>query len=696
MVLGFHGRPVKLRELRESTVGARDTTNARRLLEVAAAFELDGRAVGVSATELGAVGRCAILHWNASHFVVLDRIGRQGVRILDPATGRRVVPHEEFQRSFSGVAITFAPTPTFEQRARESAAARHARSPFTGRFGKLSRIAAFALLERLSIFIVPLLAQVTIDNIVNETSLLPWIRVGWILAIALLLQAASTSLHERFRLSMRTELDSQLFSRSVWRLFRSPVEFFDRRSIDDLSAGVEMNALIREIVSRHVISAIVGGTVTVLILLWILQINRLVAVSFLVVAVARILALELSQRVRLPRQQHAAETRHSSQAYLRRSLSAIAMVKSLGLEERAFTSWRDLFTAQLRAFMNQGFRLAWITGLSAAVHLASSIAIVIVGAVEASRGHLTIGGLAAVFLLSESFLVAVHDAWAGVRHILTLPAYSERIHAVPDTQSIDAGRAPTPGSGPGAVHLDRVSFRYGPLSNWALEEVSTTIAPGEFVAVVGPCGAGKSTLAKVLAGLLVPSKGTIRSDAYDSAGSGGAWGVAALVREHEPLFAGTIRSNIVLGGMLDAGEDKVIQAAQHAQVHADIMKMPRQYETVVLDGGAALSGGERQRIALARVLTRAQPLLILDNATSQVDPITETAILKSLVSMRATLVVVTNRVGMATRADRILVMDQGRIVEQGSHGDLVAREGLYSGLLRAELGRASTLAGFDL
>jgi ATP-binding cassette subfamily B protein len=647
--------------------------------------------VGVSATDLVAVGRCAILHWNASHFVVLDRIGRRGIRILDPATGRRVLPHDEFQRSFSGVAIIFEPTPTFEQCARETAA-RGARSPFKGRLGKLSRVATFALLERLSIFVVPVLAQMTIDDIVDQTSRLSWMRVGWAVAVALPLQACSTALHDRFRLSLRSELDSEMFSSSVWRLLRSPLEFFDRRSIDDMAAGVEMNALIREIVSRHAISAVVGGSVTVLVLLWILHMNRLVGVIFIVVAVVRVLTLELSQRVRLPRQQHASQTRHRSQAYLRRSLSAIAMVKSMGLEDRAFTSWRDLFTAQQRAFMNQGVRLAWISALSTAVQLASTVAIVMAGAAEASSGHVTLGGMAAVLLISESFLVAVHDTWSGVRHILTWPAYSERIHDVPDAQFTGADRTATSGPGHGAIRLDRVSFRYGPVSDWALEDVSTAIAPGEFVAVVGPSGAGKSTLAKVLAGLLVPSEGTIRCDAQDPAVSGGSWGAAALVRESEPLFAGTIRSNILLGGLLDAGEDRVIHAAQHAQVHVDIMRMPRQYETLLLDGGAALSGGERQRITLARVLTREQPLLILDNATSQVDPITETAILRSLVSMGSTLVVVTNRVGTATRADRILVMDRGRIVEQGIHADLVERGGLYGGLLRAELGRASSTA----
>jgi ABC-type bacteriocin/lantibiotic exporter with double-glycine peptidase domain len=583
----------------------------------------------------------------------------------------------------------------FEQRARETAA-RGARSPFTGRLGKLSRIATCALLERLSILVVPMLAQIAIDDIVDQTSRLSWMRVGWALAIALPLQALSTTLHDRFRLSMRSELDSELFGISVRRLFRAPLEFFDRRSIDDMTAGVEMNSLIREIVSRHAISAVVGGSVIVLVLLWILHMNRLVGVMFLVVAVVRILALELSQRVRLPRQQHASQVRHSSQAFLRRSLSAIAMVKSMDLEDRAFTSWRDLFAAQQRAFLNQGFRLAWISGLTTAVQLASTVAIVITAAAEASKGHVTIGGLTAVFLISESFLVAVHDTWSGVRHILTWPAYSERIHDVPDAQFINAARTSASGPGHGAIRLDGVSFRYGPVSDWALADVSTAVAPGEFVAVVGPSGAGKSTLANVLAGLLVPSEGSIRCDAQDPAGSGDSWGPAALVRENEPLFAGTIRSNIVLGGLLDAGDDRVIQAAQHAQVHVDIMKMPRQYETLLLDGGAALSGGERQRITLARVLTREQPLLILDNATSQVDPITETAIVRSLLSMGSTLVVVTNRIGTATRADRILVMDRGRIVEQGTHADLVERGGLYSGLLRAELGRAATLASFDL
>src|SRR5262249_11277092 len=113
MVLGFHGRRVKLPELRETTVSARDETNARRVVEVARAFGLEGRAVSVSPTRLDTLGRCAILHWKASHFVVLDRVERRGIRILDPATGRRVVPHDEFQRSFSGVALTFTRTPAF-------------------------------------------------------------------------------------------------------------------------------------------------------------------------------------------------------------------------------------------------------------------------------------------------------------------------------------------------------------------------------------------------------------------------------------------------------------------------------------------------------------------------------------------------------------------------------------------------------
>jgi ABC-type bacteriocin/lantibiotic exporter with double-glycine peptidase domain len=240
----------------------------------------------------------------------------------------------------------------------------------------------------------------------------------------------------------------------------------------------------------------------------------------------------------------------------------------------------------------------------------------------------------------------------------------------------------------GGIALEGVSFRYGPLDALVVNDVSVKVEPGQFVAIVGRSGSGKSTLASLLLGLYTPTSGRILYDGTNLTDIDlrGMRRQLGIVTQRAYLFTGSIRANVALTDPTMPMKD-VVEASKLAQIHTDIVQLPMGYDTFLTDSGGALSGGQRQRIAIARALVRKPAILLLDEATSALDAITERAVQAELEQLGCTRIVIAHRLSTIVHADRILVMDQGKLVEQGTHHELVDEGGMYAELVRSQMER---------
>jgi ABC-type bacteriocin/lantibiotic exporter with double-glycine peptidase domain len=308
------------------------------------------------------------------------------------------------------------------------------------------------------------------------------------------------------------------------------------------------------------------------------------------------------------------------------------------------------------------------------------------GAWQVLNGAMSLGTMLALNALAAAFLMPLASLVTNGQRVQVVGAYLERIADVLDAepeQDLQAVQATPPLTG--QIELKQVSFGYAPNAPLVLRDVSVTIEPGQKVAIVGRSGSGKSTLAKVLLGLYTPTEGAILYDGmplqqlnYRTLRS-----QCGVVLQDAFLFSGSIRQNIAFNDPT-LSLDHVVHAAQLAAIHDEILGMPMAYETLVAEGGSGLSGGQRQRLSLARSLAHQPTILLLDEATSHLDVVTENLVDQNLSQLACTRIVIAHRLSTVRNADLILVVENGMIMEQGTHGELLAREGHYATLVHTQ------------
>jgi ATP-binding cassette subfamily B protein len=528
----------------------------------------------------------------------------------------------------------------------------------------------------------PLVIQLIIDKVIVQNSISTLNILGVLLLAVGVFEAVLTTLRTYLFVDTTNRIDMSLGSQIIDHLLRLPLRYFDKRPVGELSTRINELENIRQFLTGTALTVVLDALfslvyiVVMLFYSWQLTLVGLGTIPLFVV-VTLIAAPTVSRQLRTK-----AERNAETQSYLVEVMSGIQTVKAQNIELRSRFSWQKKYAK----FVAAGFKTVLTSTLanstSQFLSKLSSLLVLWVGSYLVLKGELTLGELIAFRIISSYVttpILRLAQIWQNFQETgLSLERLSDIVDT-PQEAEVDRNNIPLPAVS-GAVKYENVSFRFAASGPLQLSNVNVEFTAGKFVGIVGQSGSGKSTMMKLLLRLYDTESGRILVDGYDIAKVElySLRRQIGVVPQDTLLFDGTVQENIALTNP-DATTEEIIEAAQIAVAHEFIMTLPNGYNTRVGERGSALSGGQRQRIAIARSVLQRPKILVLDEATSALDYPTERQICLNLARAFKgnTVFFITHRLNTVSSADTIVVMDNGRMIEQGSHQELMAAKGHY-------------------
>jgi len=697
MIFSYHGRKTSISELRTTYGVSRDGLSASNLVKAARRTGMIARAISLQKNDFKHVTFPAIIHWQFNHFLVVERWTQSKVTVVDPAIGRRQLTEEEFNRGFTGIVMMFEPGLDFQRRHTQSSLTlgTYAKQAMYQAPGAIIQVVIASLIFQAFGLIPAFMTKMVIDQIVplRLNSAMTLLGAGMIMLVVS--QGFISLLREWLLIYVRARIDTHMMLGFFQHLLTLPYSFFQQRSSGDLLTRMGSNTVIRDTLSSQVVSTLLDSS-TVVVYLCILLVQSLpFAIITLVLGLLQVILLLCVYRTiaDLAAQELAAQGK--SQGYMAEAMTGIATLKAAGAEHSAHERWANLFFDQLNISVRRSYVSNITSTLMLILKLAAPFTLLWVGASEVLSGTISIGTMLALTALSSAFLSPLSSLVASGQQLQVVQAHLDRLSDImtaPAEQNEEEVQMPPKLSG--TISLENVSFRYSAETPNILQSITLKIHAGQKVAIVGRTGSGKSTLGRLLLGLYIPTEGAIYYDGIplNSLHYQEVRRQFGVVLQESAIFSGSIMHNIILNNPEMPKEDAV-QAAQMADIHDDILKMPLSYETLVAEGGGALSGGQRQRLSLARAIAHHPSILLLDEATSNLDVVTEQRVAQNLEQLPCTQIIIAHRLSTIRHADLILVMDQGRIVESGSHQELLLINGYYTNLVKQQMERKSARPG---
>ncbi|HIP24413.1 MAG TPA: peptidase domain-containing ABC transporter [Rhodobacteraceae bacterium] len=700
MVLSYHGRATSLSQIREVMRVGRDGVTAASIVTAARAegLQASGKRL-LPEVDLAAMSFPFIAHWQQDHFIVVEKADDTFVQVLDPAIGRKRLTLAAFWQGFSGVALEFAPTPQLTPRTasrtwlwRQYWGIICATPSF---FRRLRDVFIMSTLLQLILLATPLVTWLIIDKVLGEQQPDMLLVAGLAAAMIVILTTGATIFQTFALLRVRRALDQHLEEDFTSHTLRQDLEFFDAHGTGDLMNRFSAVSAVRQVITDNLL---VSLTELGFFIVYVVLLGVMAPVFLLVVLgvglVDGLVLLAFWRKLHQLRQVEI-ETEAQEKTLLLQMVRGVASLKAIGAEPYLLNRWKSLFRKALEASINAERMAQLLAAVGPVVTQIANFALLIFGAQMVLGGGQSLGEMLALVAVGTLAITPFQTFVSSAQQILQAQAQVERLLEVwaSEPEQQDRTLSGEPGQKitfSGRIELENISLRYSPDSDYALKGVSITIEAGDSVAIVGASGSGKSSLLRLILGLTAPTEGRVLYDGQDAADLDVRHlrSRISVVMQQPFLVSGSLRENILLGHPLatdiEAREDIIEVATRRAGLLGEVLAMPMGFSTIIGENGSGLSGGQIQRLSLAQAFARDPALLVLDEATNSLDTETEAGIVREIEQSHCTVITVAHRLSTVRNARRILVLENGEIIESGDHAGLIAKGGLYAKLVSSQ------------
>lgn len=690
IILGYYGRFVPLEELRIACGVSRDGSKAVNMLQAARKYDLIATGAQGDIDTLKELEYPFMIHWSFNHFVVIEGMDEHKVYLNDPASGRRAVFYTEFSKAFTGIILLFKPGPLFKPGGTKPNIWRSLKKRVEHAKNDLVFLILASIAVTLPGMIIPGFSKVFIDEILVRglNNWLVLLLTGLFLTAGL--RAVMSWLQQTYLLNLELKLILMGSAQFLHHVLRLPLLFFDQRYAGDVLERVEANDRIATLLSGDLNNSIVGLLSMVFYAIIMFLYDWQLTLIGLFFAFCNFTILYLVGQQQQDNSRRFLQERGKLSGIEINGLQAIETLKTMGLEDRFFKTWAGYHTKTINSQQQLALLGQILQTLPALLTGLTNVIILGYGSYLIIQGQISVGTLVAfqsLLLMFNSPLLGLLGVGSKLQEIQGDIARLDDALMQPEdirygiSKSAEKGRHG--GTAPTTVGLEfkNVSFGYSPLEAPIIKDFNLSLKPGERVAIVGATGSGKSTLAKLACGLYQPWAGSILiNDApLETISPKRLSTLLSFVDQDVFLFEGNIRDNLTLWG--HAPDADLKRAAHDAAIDDVIFNRPNHFESPVLEKGANFSGGERQRLDIARALVKNPDILILDEATASLDAVTEQNIMANLKKQHYSLILIAHRLSAIRDFDNIIVLDAGRVVEQGTHEALLLKNGHYARLI---------------
>jgi ATP-binding cassette subfamily C protein len=714
IMLGYYGRIVPLAELRRECGVSRDGSKASNILKAAKNYGLKAKGLKKRLESLLELSPPYIVFWNFNHFLVVEGFVKGRVYLNDPGAGPRSVSFQEFDEAYTGVALVMEPGEHFQKGGRKPSIVNALRDRLQGSVPALMYCVIAGFLLVLPQLAVPVFGKVFVDEILVEGRS-DWLRPLLLgMVITAVLRGLLKWLQLQYLRRLKIKLGVEMSGKFLWHIIHLPVSFYAQRFAGEISDRVSLNDKVADVVSGRLTATIIDVVMALIYALVMFFYNVPLTLIGITFAAINILMLQLVSRQRVDANMQLTQAYGKVAGTAISGLQSMETLKASGLESDFFSKWAGYYATAINVQKDLSATNQTLGVLPSFLTAAANTMILLVGGLQVMRGNLSIGDLVAFQSLLQSFLEPVNNLVGfgstlqelegdlnRLDDVLQNPTEElkvGRLLAQRDVVQVESSNLQPSNLQPsnlqpstlsprleGYVELRNITFGYSRVADPLIQNFNLSLQPGQRVALVGGSGSGKSTLAKLVCGLYEPWDGEIYFDGKPRSQIPRhvVTNSVAMVEQDIFLFAGTIRENLTLWDST-VPTSKIIQACEDAAIYDVILSSPGGLEAQLAEGATNLSGGQRQRLEIARALVNNPSILVMDEATSALDTESEQIIDQNLRRRGCSCIIVAHRLSTIRDCDEIVVFEQGKVVQRGTHETLSQQPGVYARLLQSE------------